>query len=92
MKNEISNDEHTWFYIGYTGKLGNYLWTITWKSRKAHEIIESSKLVKSHTYYTHLKDKAKETEYNLIKKFIKPERCLNAPFRQHTAFVTPTKF
>lgn len=70
---EISNDGDTQFYIGYTKKLGDYLWTTTPKSKK----YKSCGLVKSHTFYTHLKSNPAETERNLIDTFFDYPKCLN---------------
>lgn len=75
--NEISKHGDTWFYIGYTGKLGNYLWTTTPKSEESLGLVKSHELVKSSTYYTHLEGRAAETEHNLINTFIDRKNCLN---------------
>ena len=38
---------------------------------------EGSGETESHTYYTHLEERAAETEHDLINTFINHEKCLN---------------
>lgn len=71
---EITHDENTWFYIGYTGELGYYLWDKIPDNKKFRQ---QHNLVKSHTYYTHLQGNEGENEDALIKYFVDHERCLN---------------
>ena len=81
--NEITNVENTWFYIGYTERLGQsyYLWDKIPESEKFRQRQSEHNLVKSHTYYTHLKGKKEETEHNLINMFVQDgvihPKCLN---------------
>ena len=69
--NEI--EENKWFYIGYTGRLGHYLWDKVPDNRKFRE----HNLTKTHTYYKCLTGVAEENENALINEFNNHERCLN---------------
>ena len=75
---KVVNEENKWFYIGYTGKLGHYLWETKPKSQGAKETIEKRNLVKCYTYYTHLLGKMNENEYELIQGFLANPNCFNA--------------
>ena len=80
---DIARHENTWFYIGYTNRLSDYLWTTEPKSEKAMAIIQNQQLVKTHTYYTQLRDIEGQNEFNLINMVVQNvaiidhERCLN---------------
>ena len=50
---EISEEPRKRFYIGYTNKLRDYLWTTTPKSKQWKNMIGVSELVKRMTYYIH---------------------------------------
>lgn len=50
---EISKQRQKRFYIGYTNKLSDYLWTTTPKSKKWMKMIDDDELVKHMTYYIH---------------------------------------
>ena len=75
---EVVNEENTWFYIGYTGKRGKYLWETKPKSQRAKETIKKRNLVKCYTYYTHLLGKTNENAYELIERFRANQNCFNA--------------
>ena len=81
--NEIQQDRNKWFYIGYTNRLCDYLWTTEPKSAGAGETIRNQQLDKKHTYYTQLADVAGQNENNLISMFFQngaiddDRRCLN---------------
>ena len=53
---EISRLRGKRFYIGYTEKISDYLWTTQAKSKKWEEAIKEGKLRKVKTYYIHRHD------------------------------------
>ena len=82
--NDITQEQNTWFYIGYTNDLSDYLWTTEPKSADVRDnIINPQQLVKTHTYYTHLEGVEGQNEHNLINMVVQNgaiidhDRCLN---------------
>ena len=76
--NELAGQEAegVWFYIGYTGKIGHYLWYKQPDNAKFTNLVPGDAR-KSHTYYIHLEDNAGQNENALIQQFKNGPRCLN---------------
>lgn len=75
ITDELAGQQGVWFYIGYTGKIGDYLWNK--KPNNAKFAGLPGNVHKSHTYYIHLQDNAGQNENALIQQFKNGPGCLN---------------